>query len=45
MFAPSKDSISRLGVSPGSEVVSDSQPELTPKRLILSEGESAVSYS
>ena len=29
--------ISRLGVSPGSEVVSDSQPGLTPKRLMNSQ--------
>ena len=35
------DFISRLGVSPGSEVVSDSQPGLTPKRLILRESEVA----
>ena len=32
-----EDSIGRLGVSPGSEVVSNSQPGLTPKRLILPE--------
>ena len=31
------DFIGSLGVSPGSEVVSDSQPGLTPKRLILPE--------
>ena len=30
--------ISRLGVSPGSEVVSNSQPGLTPKRLIIPDG-------